>query len=180
MRATDMKAHISRITTIETVAVDAAFELCVLYQRTLVERGEVTFIDAHLAPNLVARRNETIAETVVNAVWADIDRERTIGVPAIVILGRNSHAERVARILSKQLMPVINIKINRFFPLAMQTVSMAICNDGIDTHSFLIRHIKAERRNVHGYGDTEVVWIDLRLPSLLLSIANRLCTGSKQ
>ena len=175
-----MKAHISRITTIETVAVDAAFELCVLYQRTLVERGKVALIDAHLAPHLIAWRDETIAETVVNAVWADIDRERTIGVPTIVIFGRNGDAERVPGVLSKQRMPVVDIEVNGFFSLTMQTVSMTVCNDSINAQCRLICHIKAERSNVHGYSNTEVVRIYLGLLSLLLGIADGLRTGRKQ
>ena len=172
-----METHISRISAIEAMAVHTALKLCILYQRTLVERGEVAFVDAHLAPNLIAWCDETIAETVVDTVRTDIDSKRTIGMPAIIILGRNSHAERVPLVLSKQLMPVINIKINRFFPLAMQTVSMAICNDGIDTHSFLIRNIKVKRRYIHRYGDTKVVGIDLRQSILLLGVADGLRAG---
>ena len=95
-------------------------------------------------------------------------------MPAIVIFSRDGHAERVSRILSKQLMPVIHIKIHRFFTLIMQTVSFAVCNDSIDTHSLLICHIKVKRRYVHRYSDTEVVGIDLRQRTLLLGIADGL------
>ena len=62
MWATDMEAHISRIATVEAVAVDTALELSVLNERTLVERREVAFVNAHLAPHLVTRFNETVAE----------------------------------------------------------------------------------------------------------------------
>ena len=37
MRSTDMKTHVSRVTTVEAMAVDTSLELCVLNQRTLIE-----------------------------------------------------------------------------------------------------------------------------------------------
>ena len=86
MRAADVEVHIGRIALVETVAVDAPLELGVLNERTFVERREVTFVDAHLAPYLVAWRNQAVAEAVVDAVSVDIDGERTVGMPAVVVL----------------------------------------------------------------------------------------------
>jgi hypothetical protein len=72
MRSTDMKTHVSRVTTIEAMAVDTSLELCVLNQSSLIERGEVAFINAHLTPHLVTRLYKTITDAVVNAVRTDI------------------------------------------------------------------------------------------------------------
>ena len=87
MLATDMKAHVGGVATVKAMAVDAAFELCVLNQRALVERGKVTLVDTHLTPHLMARRDESVAKAIVDAIRADIKRERAISVPSIVILG---------------------------------------------------------------------------------------------
>ena len=87
MGATNMQAHIGRIAPIEAVAVDAPLELRILNQRTLVERGKVTLVDTHLAPYLVARGDETVADAVVDAIRTHVDGERTIGVPTISIFG---------------------------------------------------------------------------------------------
>ena len=112
MRSTNVETHIGRIPPVETMAVDTTLELCVLNQRTLVERGQVAFIDAHFAPNLVARLDETIAEPIVDAVGTDEDVEGTIGVPAVFIFGRNGDAERVTAILSEQGVPVVQIEVD--------------------------------------------------------------------
>ena len=140
MGTTDMKAHVGRIAAVEAMAVDTTLELRVLNQWTLVERGEVTFINAHLAPHLVARLNETVADAVVDAVRRDIDGERLIGVPAVVIFGRDGDAERVASVLCKQYVPVVNIEVGGTTSLAVQAVSVAVGNDGINTQYRLIGH----------------------------------------
>ena len=43
-----------------------------------------------------------------------------------------------------------------------------------------ISHIEVERRDIHGYGDAEVVGIDSRQGVLLLGIADRLMGASRQ
>ena len=101
MRSSDVKAHIRWVSPVEAVAVDATLELCVLNQRPLVEGGEVAFVNAHLAPYLVARLDQAVADAVVDAVGADVHRERAIGVPSIGILGRNGDGERVSRVLGE-------------------------------------------------------------------------------
>ena len=75
MQTTDMQTHISRITTVEAVAIHTSLELCVLYQRTFLKRGEIAFVDTHLAPHLIAWRNQTVADTVIDTVRADVNRE---------------------------------------------------------------------------------------------------------
>ena len=132
MRATDMKAHIGRIATIEAMAVDTTLELCILDQRTLIERGEVALVNTHLTPHLVAWLDQTVAEAVVDAVRTDVDRERAIGVPPVIELGRDSHTDRVATVLCEQRLPVVNVEIYRFLALTVQAVSMAVCNDSVD------------------------------------------------
>ena len=78
-------------------------------------------------------------------------------------------------------MPVIYIEIDRLLALTVQGASMTISNDGIDTQGILIGHIEAERCNVRGDGNTEVVGINIWLHWLLLGITYRLVgTGSKQ
>ena len=111
MRPTDMKAHISRVAAVETMAVDAALKLRILNQRTLFERREIAFVDAHLAPHLVARLNQAVADAIIDAVRTDVDGEGAIGVPAIFILGRDGHAERVATVLPEQGMPVSKVEV---------------------------------------------------------------------
>ena len=102
-------------------------------------------------------------------------------MPSIVIFGGNSHAERVSTILSQQLMPVVKVEIDRFFPLTVQAVPVAACNDSINTQCCLICHAKVERSHIHGYGDTEIVWVYLRLFLLLPRIADSLgSTGCEE
>ena len=101
MRATDMQTHVGGVTAVEAVAVDAAVELGVFNECALVERAEVAFVDAHLAPDLVTRCNEAVAEAVVDAVGADVEGEGTVGVPAVVVFGRDGDGERVAAIIAK-------------------------------------------------------------------------------
>ena len=101
MRATDVEAHVGGVAAVETVAVDAALELGIFNQRTLVERREVAFVDTHFAPYLVARCYQAVAETVVDTVGADVEDEGTVGVPAVVVFGGNGDGERVAWILSE-------------------------------------------------------------------------------
>ena len=121
-----MQAHIGRVATIKTMAVGATFKLCVFNECTLVKRGEVAFVNAHLAPHLIAWLNQTVTETIIDAVWTHVDREGAIGMPTVIKFGRNSNTQRVATILTKQGMPVIKVEIYRFFTLTMQTVSVAV------------------------------------------------------
>ena len=179
VRATDMQAHVLGVATVEAVAVDTALELGVLNQRTLIERGQVAFVNAHLAPYLVAGLNQTVADTVVDAVSTDVDGERAIGMPAVVILGRNDDAEGIPAVLTEQCMPVVDVEVDRFLALTVQTVPMAIGNDGIDTQCCLICHVETERCYIHGYSDTEVVGIDPGLFCLLPGIADGLVTGGQ-
>ena len=86
MRSSDVKTHTCRVATIETMAVDPPFELRIFDEWRLLEVREVTLIDAHLAPHLIARLDETIAQTVVDAVGADIEIKRLIGMPPVVKL----------------------------------------------------------------------------------------------
>ena len=101
MRATDVEAHVGGVAAVEAVAVDAALELGIFNQRTLVERREVAFVDTHFAPYLVARCYQAVAETVVDTVGADVEDEGTVGVPAVVVFGGNGDGERVAGVIAK-------------------------------------------------------------------------------
>ena len=97
-------------------------------------------------------------------------------MPAVVILRRDSNAERVTTVLPEHIFPVVNVEIDRLFSLAMQAVPVTVCYDRIDTRSLLICHTEVERSNVHGYSDPDVIGIDIRLSRLLLGIADSLCT----
>ena len=119
MRTTDVQAHIGRIAPIEAMAVDTPLELCILNQGTFVERREIAFVDAHFAPHLIAWRNQTVTDAVVDAVRTHIDGERLISMPTVFIFGGDRDAERVARILSEQSVPVVKVEIDRFFALAV-------------------------------------------------------------
>ena len=179
--ASDMQAHIVRIAAVEAMAVDAPLELSILDECPFIKRGEVALVDAHFAPDLVTWRNQTIANTVVDAVRTNKDWKRAICMPSIVIFGGNSHAERVSTILSQQLMPVVKVEIDRFFPLAVKAVSVTVCNDSINKQSCLVNHTKIKRSYIYGYGDTEIVWIYLRLFLLLPRIADSLgSTGCEE
>ena len=48
VRSAYVQAHVVRISPVEAVAVDTSLELRVLYQRTLVEGGEVALVDSHV------------------------------------------------------------------------------------------------------------------------------------
>ena len=174
MLAAYVETHIGGIAAIEAMTIDATFELGILNQRPLIERGEIAFVDAHLAPHFIAWLNQTVAEAIVDAVRADVDGEWLVGVPAVIVLGRDCDAERVARVGVKQGVPVIKVEVCRLVALGVQTVSVAVGNDGINKLCRLISHVKADRSNVHGYGDTNVVRIDMWQRGLLLGILNSL------
>ena len=93
MRSSDMQTHVGRIATVEAMTVNTSLKLGVLYQCTLIERGKVTLIYAHLAPYLVARSYKTVAETIVDAVGTDIDRERLVCMPTVFISCRNGNTK---------------------------------------------------------------------------------------
>ena len=180
MRAADMQAHVGRVAAVEAVAVDAALKLCVLNQCTLIKRGEVALVDAHLAPHLIARLYQTVADAVVDTVSTDVDRKRTIGVPAVFISGRDGDAERVPGVLGKQPMPLVYIEVHCFLTLAVQAVPVAVRNDGVNTQCLLVCHAEVEGSYIHGYGNTEVVGIDSGLYCLLFGIADGLRASGKQ
>ena len=130
--------------------------------------------DAHLAPHLVARLDQTVAEAIVDAVGTDVDGERFISMPAVLVLRRDNDAERIPAVLSEQSVPLVKVEIDRFLALGMQAAAVAIGDDGIDPQRRLICHVKAERGDVHGYSHTSVVRIDLGQDVLLRSIADGL------
>ena len=175
-----MQAHVLRIGAVETVAVDAALKLGVIDQRTLLEAGQVTLVDAHLAPHLVAGLDQTVAEAVVDAVGTDIDGERFVCMPAVLILRRDDDRERIPAVLSKQRMPFVNIEVRRLLALGMQATAVAAGNDGIDAQCRLVCHVKAQRGDVHGNGDADIVGINPRLCVLLSGIADGLGAGHQQ
>jgi hypothetical protein len=67
-------------------------------------------------------------------------------------------------------MPVVNVKIDGFFALAVKAITVDISDHSINTQSLLVSHIETKRGNIHGYGDTQVIGIDLGQNILLLCI----------
>ena len=178
--AADMKAHGGRVSSIEAVAVDAALELCVLNEWTLVERRQVALVDAHLAPHLMAGGYETVAEAVVDTVGADEEGDGVIGVPTIFVAGRNGDAERVSTVLVEQLVPVVKVEVDRLVSLAVEDVSVAVCDDSINTRCCLVGQAEVEGSHIHGNGDADIVRIDAWVSGLLLGVADRFCGASHQ
>ena len=167
-----MKTHICRITTVKAMAVHTPLKLSILNQGTFFKRGQVTLVNTHLTPYLIARFYKTVANSIVNAIRTNIDRESIICMPTILILGRNGNRERIPTVLIEQFMPVVNIEINRFLSLAMQGISVTVCNNGINKQSRLVCHTKVKRSYINRNGDTEIVGIDIGQILLLLCIAN--------
>ena len=75
-------------------------------------------------------------------------------MPTVFKLGRNGYVERVSAVLSEQCMPIVHVEVNGLFTLAVQVVSVTVCNGGIDQQGVLIGHAEAERSDIHGDGDT--------------------------
>ena len=98
-------------------------------------------------------------------------------MPAILILRRDDDRERFPAVLSKQRMPFVNIEVRRLLALGMQATAVAAGDNGIDAQCRLIRHVKAQRGDVHGDGDTCVVGIDPGLCRFLSGIADGLGAG---
>ena len=178
--ASDVEAHVGRVATVEAVAVDATLELGVFDERAFIERREVAFVDAHLAPHLVAGFDEAVAEAVVDAVGADVEDERTIGVPAVIVFGRDGDGERVATGVGEQCVPVVKVEIDGIVTLAVQRVALAVGNDSINQQGFVVGHAEIERCDIDGYGDTEVVGVYVGQRGLLLRILNSRRTRGQQ
>ena len=155
------------------MAVDASLKLSVLYQGTLAERRQVALVDAHFAPHLIAWLYQAVADAVVDAVGADNDVERTIGVPTVFIFCGDGDGKLVATIVVKQFVPVVNIEVQGFVSLAVEAVAMTVGNDRIDKECFLVCHAEIERGNIYRDSDTNIVGIYLRLHLLLPCIADR-------
>ena len=77
-------------------------------------------------------------------------------------------------------MPFVNIEVRRLLTLGMQATAVAAGDDGIDAQCRLIRHVKAQRGDVHGNGDADIVGIDPGLFCLLFGIADGLGAGHQQ
>ena len=50
--------------------------------------------------------------------------------------------------------------LNRFLALTVQTVSVTICNDSINTCHRLIGQAEIKRSNIHGYGNPNIIGIN--------------------
>ena len=74
-------------------------------------------------------------------------------------------------------MPLVNIEVCRLLALGMQAAAVAVGNDGIDAQCRLVCHVKAQRGDVHGNGDADIVGIDPGLLCLLFGIADGLGAG---
>ena len=98
-----------------------------------------------------------------------------------VLREQDNVLEIASTILSQQLMPVVKVEIDRFFPLAVKAVSVTVSNNCIDKQSCLVNHTTIKRSYIYGYGDTEIVWVYLRLFLLLPRIADSLgSTGCEE
>ena len=74
-------------------------------------------------------------------------------------------------------MPLVDIEVRRLLALGMQAAAVAAGDNGIDAQCRLIRHVKTEGGDIHGYSHTSVVRIYLGQDVLLRSIADGLSTG---
>ena len=77
-------------------------------------------------------------------------------------------------------MPVVKVEIDGIVALAVQLVAVAVGNDGIDAQGRLVGHAEIEWGDIDGYGDTDVVGVDIGLCGLLLRIAHSLCASGEQ
>ena len=111
MSSTNMQTQVPRIGTIEAMAVDTTIELGVDDEWTFVERREVALVNTHFAPHLITRFNQSVSQSVVDAVLAHIDSKRLETVPAIIVFCRHLHLNLFASIISQELMPEINVEV---------------------------------------------------------------------
>ena len=77
-------------------------------------------------------------------------------------------------------MPLVNVKIHGFIALAVQTVPVSVCNDGINQKCRFIGQVKVQGGDIHRDGDPDVVGIDPRLAGLLPGIADGLGASREQ
>ena len=75
-------------------------------------------------------------------------------------------------------MPVVEVEVDGL-ALTMLAVTMTVCNDSVNKQCLLVGHAKVKRCYVYGYGDTDVVGIDLRQSGFLLCIADGFGTGGE-
>ena len=180
MRTTDVKTHARRVGAIETVTVDTTLELRILDERCLLEIREVALVDAHLAPYLVARFDKAIAQAVVDAIGADIEVKRPIGVPPVGKLGRNCNSERIACILRHELVPVVDIEVGGLATLSVKCVALCIRNDSINQQGIVHRHAEVERSYADGDGYIDIIGIDVGQGRFIRCTTDMLATRGKE
>ena len=85
---------------------------CILKDCSFLKVTQVALIDAQLAIHLITRSNATVSQSpVVQLVWADMNIEVLILRPVTILFHINGNFQISAPILSKQMMPFIDIEI---------------------------------------------------------------------
>ena len=162
------------------MAVDATLELCVLDERCLLEIRQVALINAHLAPYLITRFDEAIAQAVVDAIGTDIEVEGLVGVPPVGKLGRNRNCERIARIGSHKPVPIVDVEVGSLTALSVKCVALCIRNDSINQQGIVHRHAEVEWCYANGDGYIDIIGVDVGQGGFTRCIADTIAAGGKQ
>ena len=113
MVTTHMEGKLIGIGSVCRMTVEAGTRRCrILKDCRFLEITQVALIDAQLAIHFITWSYTTISQApVIKSIWTDMDIEVLILRPVTLLFHINSNFQISTSILSKQMMPFIDIEI---------------------------------------------------------------------
>ena len=113
MVTTHMEGKLVRIGSVCRMTIETGTWCCgILKDCRFLKVTQVALIDAQFAIHLITRSDATISHPpVIKSVWTDMDIEVLILRPVTLLFHINSNFQISTPILSKQMMPFIDIEI---------------------------------------------------------------------
>ena len=163
MIATDVEDELLRIRLMGTMTVDAhAWHLGVLDDGKLVEVREVALVEAHLTEHLVAWGDTAIGQSpLVEGIRTDAYLKVLILAPLALAQHADSESQLSALVLSRQLVPVVDIEIGEV-ALHMQFSALAAFHHDIYCIDIVSHGIEVQGGDLCRYRHVDIVRIDLR------------------
>ena len=167
-RTTALTAHLQSdavgVRAVRRMAVEAASRHDGLHQDGIfVESAEVALIDPDVTTHLIAGLDAPIGQSpLVETVVAHVNRKILILLPLAVLLHTDRHRQCAALILSRQLLPVVDIEISPR-TVGMDFSALRASDGHIHSINILIGEVEVQRRDIRRNRHPDIVGIDLRL-----------------
>ena len=162
MHSTHVQHHPVRIIHTERMAVDAIIARHIIPDnRFLVKRFQITLINAHDMPFLIARFNQPIDQMAVDRAFVDMDLKRFPGFPAASFPRRTRERQAAAGILFEQLSPGIRIEAKTALAITLKASAFLTGDQDIQMISFT-RQTEIQGRNIDRNSHIPIIRKDLR------------------